>query len=322
MNDPLHAAVIDEQASLWAARLDAGQLSAADRAELESWLSQDPARPALLARYTELSSDLALSLPELAAVGLVEHPAPPARPGYRRGWVLGTVGGLAVAALLAALWFNRAGLRPENLSAPTGERRTFTLADGSRVELNANTSVFIENGQGERRVRLSNGEAFFEVSKDPSRPFIVETPAGSVRVTGTKFNVLTEAATQLEVTVLEGSVQVHPGDAVLHHGDQLTEAKDGVEVQGLTDEQLDDTLAWRRGQIVCNGLPLGTVLARLAHFHGIAIAATPAAAALRFSGRYSLGNLDDFLVQLEQSRKVRVAHSADGSIRVSELGEP
>jgi len=323
----------DEQASLWAARLDGGPLSPADRAELDAWLAADSGHAALLARYTDFSADLELALPELAAAGLLPRAAAPARRPSWAAWKL-AVGGLSAAALVAAFWVVRSVPRPESISAPAGERRSFTLADGSRVELNANTSVQVENGRGERRVRLANGEAFFEVSKDKTRPFIVETPAGSVRVTGTKFSVLTESPSQLEVTVLEGSVQVRTGASAaaqaadpgntLHHGAQLVAEADGVVgLNALTDEGLEDALAWRHGQIVCNGLtPLSTVLARFAHYHGKVITATAGAAALHPGSIYNLEDLDGFFADLGQTLKVRVAHQPDGSIRVSLLGEP
>jgi transmembrane sensor len=327
-NDP----AAEEQASLWAARLEGSSLSAADRAGLADWLAGDPARPALLARYRDLSADLDVVVPELAAAGRVALPPRRAAPATWNPWKIGAAG-LSVAALAAAalVWHGRSAPRAESISSPTGERRTFTLADGSQVELNANTSVTVDNGPGERRVHLANGEAFFEVSKDQSRPFIVETPAGSVRVTGTKFNVLTEASSQLEVTVVEGSVQVRPGDAqatlegspyVLHHGDSLTAEAGGVGLHALAAGDLEDALAWRQGQIVCLDMPLATALGRFAHYHGIAISATPTVAGRSLGGRYSLGDLDGFLGQVAASLKVKVSHLPDGSIRVSLPTEP
>src|SRR5688572_32627171 len=94
----------------------------------------------------------------------------------------------------------------------SAERGSRTLADGTRVELNANTSLRFENTRTQRLVQLASGEAHFIVTKDESRPFIVQTPAGSVRVTGTTFNVRSDPARNtFEVTVVEGSVQVRTG---------------------------------------------------------------------------------------------------------------
>jgi transmembrane sensor len=89
----------------------------------------------------------------------------------------------------------------------------------------------------------------------------------------------------------------------------------------MTD--LEDTLAWRQGQIVFDRTPLRDALARFAWFHGRVITVTPGAADQRLSGRYSLDNLDDFLAALQAVElPVRVATTASGAIRVSLKNEP
>jgi transmembrane sensor len=319
----------DVQASLWAAKLECSVLSDADRAELEAWLALGSSHRELLSRYCSLSAFLDYAVPELEAVGAVE--APVAR---RTRFSGGTIafGGLALAALAAGvLWIGFGYHRPETIAAANGERRSFTLSDGSKIELNANTSLLVENGRSERRVRLDSGEAFFVISKDKSRPFIVETPAGSVRVTGTRFNVLSESASELIVTVEEGTVQVRPGQGgdvsspnpfVLTAGDKLSSETGGTRLAALSSDEVDDALAWRNGQIVCSGMPLSEVLARFAHYHGVSITATPGAAGAKVGARFNLDDLDGFLTQLPQVLKVRVKHEAGGSIAVSLLSEP
>jgi transmembrane sensor len=318
----------DEQAALWAARIEGSSLNAADRAALDSWLDEDPGRRALLERYVHFSADLDCLLPELVASGRVKMPAgsAPARNWWSSRWAV--AGALAAAALAAAVvWLGRPGDHLENVATSVAQRRSFTLADGTRVELNANTRMLIENNRAERRVRLADGEAFFVVTKDRARPFIVETPAGSVRVTGTIFDVRTEDASELDVTVVEGSVQVHPGEAggaqppgpvVLGASDRLSAVAGGVSVQALSASALDDALAWRHGKIVFDGVPLAEALARVAHYHGRRITASDGAAALRISARMSLDDLDGFFTDLEQAMpKVHVTRDPGGDARVS-----
>jgi transmembrane sensor len=322
----------EEQASLWAVRLECSDLSASDRAELDQWLAADPARRTVLSRYCSLSARLDRVVPELAAAGAFEAPGRPRaeRVGWSAWKVLGA--GLVAAALtLSIVWYGRSSGRPEKIAAATGERRTFTLSDGSKVELNANTSIMVENGSRERRVHLDSGEAFFVVSKDKSRPFIVETPAGSVRVTGTRFNVLSESVSQLDVTVEEGTVQVRPGEGsdvsspnpyILTAGDKLSVQPGGTRLQPLSSGEIEDALAWRNGQIVGVNMPLSEVLARFAHYHGVSIRVSAGAANSGIGGRYNLDDLDGFLTQLPQVISVRVKHEAGGSIAVSLLSEP
>jgi transmembrane sensor len=329
---PIPDPAAEDLASLWAARLEGSDLTPADRSELEAWLAGDPSRRDILSRYCRFSADLDVLITELAAAGAVGAPRP--RPAPRAGlnpWKVSAAGLVAASLVAGAVWLGFPGRRPESLSTPAGQRGAFTLADGTRVELNANTSILVENSRDERRVRLANGEAFFVVSKDSARPFIVETPAGSVRVTGTIFNVLTEASSRLDVTVVEGSVQVRPGDAdgaptsgpvKLGAGDRLDDEVGSVSITLLSPGDIDDALAWRQGQIVCKGMPLSEALDRFAHFHGRVLTATAGAGRRSIGGRYPLGNLDEFLAYLDQGLKLRVTRDASGAVRVSLPGEP
>ncbi|MBC7367139.1 MAG: FecR domain-containing protein [Undibacterium sp.] len=325
------------EAALWAARLDGGTLEAADRVALDTWLAASPAHRALLSSYCQFSADLELQLPALVGAGRINLP-PPAVP--RRSWSfkLLTTCTLAAAAVAIALTvhFTRSAALPETFATAVAQRQSITLADGTRVELNARTSLQIALGRTERRVRLASGEAFFQVTKDPSRPFIVETPAGAVRVTGTTFNVLAESPSALDVTVVEGSVQVHPAASAsappasslpppasysLAAGDHLSaRATSGVTVKKLSAAALANTLAWRRGTVVFDDVPLAEALARFAHYHGRDITASSGAARLHISSRFSLDDLEGFFVSLGEMELVPVKITRDpasGSYHIS-----
>lgn len=320
----------DAEAALWAARLEGGTLEAADRVALDNWLAASPAHRALLSSYCQFSADLELQLPALVGAGRISMPPPPA-PRRRWSFNLLTTCTLAAAAVVIALTvhFTRPASAPETIATAVAQRQTITLADGTRVELNARTSLQIALGRTERRVRLASGEAFFHVTKDPSRPFIVETPAGSVRVTGTTFNVLAESPAALDVTVVEGSVQVRPADSASGHsplapatsepaaltaGDHLSARADtGVTVKKLSAAALANTLAWRQGYAVFEDVPLSEALARFAHYHGRGITASPAAAAVRISSRSSLDDLDGFFESLTELARTPMQTSRDAS---------
>jgi transmembrane sensor len=332
--NPSSESDIEEQASLWAARLDGSTLSSSDRAELEAWLARDSARAELLSRYRDLSSDLAQVLPDLAAAGAIESPRVEHR-ASRRAWSARWIAAaaLACAVVAAAVWYDTARPRPESIATASSQRGSFTLSDGTRVELNANTSAQFQNGRSERRIRLAEGEAYFVVTKDKERPFFVETPAGTVRVTGTVFDVRVAATSELEVTVVEGTVQVRPGgpDAeeseskVLHAGDQLTSLEGTAVVRALPAGAVDDALAWRRGLIVCKGMPLTEAVARFAHYNGIRITVTPGAASQTAGGIGGIFGIDDpgsFYEDLGTMYHLRVSHEPDGSARVSSPTEP
>jgi transmembrane sensor len=317
--------VAEEQAALWAARLDGSSLTATDRTTLDAWLAENPAHRTLLSHYCQFSADLEQKLPVLVAAGAVELPTDsvPRRSRTRLLWGAGAMAAAAVMILM--FWLNRPQIQSENLATPMALRKAITLVDGTQVELNAQTSLRIEIDGKARRLRLASGEAFFAVHRDASRPFTVETPAGSVRVTGTQFDISAETAATLEVTVVEGSVLARPGEAAgrsgapvsLAAGDHLSAGPDGVAIRALNAAALDAALAWREGLIVCNGMPLREALARFARYHGRGITATAGAAEQRVVGRYSLDDLDGFLAQLEEQFPVRVTRSLNGTVQVS-----
>lgn len=321
-----HDSAADEQAALWAARLDGDTLDRAQRAELDAWLAEKPVHRMLLSQYCQFSADLEEQVPALVEAGAVTMPPSATAPARRRWkWTFPRLAGVAFAAAAAiavTVHVTRPGPPIQNVSTAPGERNSQTLADGSRVELNANTSLLFENSKKERRVRLAGGEALFTVTKDPTRPFIVETPTGLVRVTGTTFNVRTEPATgALEVTVIEGSVQVRPGElegtppsapVSLVAGDRFSASG----TQTLSESDLDDVLAWREGKIVFHGTPLSEALARYARHQGRSIRATPDVAKLPVGGFYSIDDLTGFLDAIESFLPVKATPDRNGAVSV------
>lgn len=323
---PSHSAA-EEAASHWAARLEGAPLSAAARSDLDAWLAADPLHRSLLSEYCQLSTDLELLLPALAATGGASLPEPAAVPRRRTGFYLATGAALAAAAALAFVFWPAAPAEQfASIATPAAHRQALTLADGTQVELNAQTSLRVEITADQRRVQLAAGQAFFHVSTDPRRPFTVETPAGSVRVTGTEFDVQAGTDATLSVLVATGSVQVRPADpgdgrptapVMLAPGDYLQAGPQGVARSNLSPADRDDALAWRRGQVVFKGIPLSEALARFARYHGVGLAATPAAAQLRIGGRFSLDDLDGFLTTLEEVLPVRVSRGLNGTVQVA-----
>ena len=324
----------DEQASLWAARLEGGTLSAADRDALDAWLNADLAHRPLLSRYCQFSADLEEQLLALVATGGVKLPPEPDTESVIRvsRWTFARVASItlaAAAALALGVWVSRPGTPIETIATAAAQRSSVALADGTRVELNARTNLTFENGSSERHVRLAGGEAFFTVAKDRSRPFIIETPAGSVRVTGTVFNVRCANPAELEVAVVEGSVEVRARESSdspyrLGAKDSLSAVHGVVTRQALTTDQLNDALAWRQGQIALDHVPLRDALARFADYHArtIILSAGILAHGKPVGGWHHIDDLDHFLTGIHASQGVLVRYEPNGTIRVSMPGEP
>lgn len=305
---------IEEEASRWAARLRGRSMTEDDHAALAAWLEADPEHRHVLGRYRELSGQLDVKLgPVMESIAVMQAGA------RRRRWrrarmALAVAAGLAIAI---TVWTHRSN----DFATKTAERHVATLADGSRIELNAQTSLAVDFHSGERRVRLTRGEVLFSVAKDPARPFVIETPAGVVRVTGTVFNVRTTHAECIEVTVLEGTVRLRAtspavADEALTPGRQATMSGDQIALRTLPGDAAQDVAAWRLGQAIFNDTPLGEVVERFAAYQTRAIAIDPAAAELPLGGRYSLDDFDGLLRTIERLLPVRVQRGTDGAVRI------
>jgi ferric-dicitrate binding protein FerR (iron transport regulator) len=98
----------------------------------------------------------------------------------------------------------------QTITVPAGQRINITLGDGTNVWLNARTSLSypVKFGKNNRQVVL-DGEAYFDVTKDKSKPFIVQTDNYNVEVLGTQFDVNAYSETgEFETTLMSGSVKV------------------------------------------------------------------------------------------------------------------
>lgn len=108
--------------------------------------------------------------------------------------------------------FNR-----ESIKTQYAETLQSTLPDGSRITLNSGSKLqYSKNfSEGDRRVTLQ-GEAYFEVTADSSRPFIIALNGAEIRVLGTAFNVKAyKKSDKIEVTVTEGKVSLYEKDKAL-----------------------------------------------------------------------------------------------------------
>ncbi|MGA4633138.1 FecR family protein [Pseudomonas solani] len=254
------ASMIDDElfaeASAWHFRLQADDVSAADRRDFAAWLAGSEARARAWSEVQTLLG--ALQRPARAAHAAERWPA---RRGAWRGWACAAalLLGLGVT-LMQSPWLDR--LRADQATA-VGESRTLDLADGSRVQLNTDSAVQVELGEHERRVRLLRGEAFFEVTHAPERPFLVESGAGWVKVVGTRFSVDRREG-ETRVRVESGRVEVNGGSrqaVLLEHGQGVEFGAAGLgAAHGIDPLQ---AFAWRQRQLVFRQQPLGEVVAEL-----------------------------------------------------------
>jgi len=196
-------------------------------------------------------------------------------PMYRRAirWAAACIV-LAVLSV-AGVQVVRMYQQPESIVTESGAAITeVALPDGTRVVLNQSSSLTYACEDGRvRRVKLI-GEAYFEVKKDPTRPFVVYADGVQVKVTGTHFNVAaypTDA--QCRTTLLEGSVTVSNDQFTsdLVPGDQLTyTSATGAIVKDKCNTEA--AIAWMQGRMDYSQIQLGELMGRLSRMYGCEIA--------------------------------------------------
>jgi transmembrane sensor len=232
---------------------------------------------------------------ETAAVTSLET----ARRQKQKGWLEAIPAPLWAVAMLILLvlpvwWWQSSApvVTPEvQLYVSAGKQQSLQLADGSSVVLNARSSVQV-NLQAERRdITLQQGEAFFEVSQDPQRPFYVTTDLGRIRVVGTAFNV-DRNSNSLVVEVEHGIVEVE----VQHHQYRLL-AGDALRVSADKAIQYhsDKAGGWRNGWREVTDEPLPELITHLQRYSERPIELQNVQPGLMFSGRYSQANVEGTL---------------------------
>lgn len=300
-----------EQAARWLARFAAGDAGAGERAALQEWLAADPAHRrawgdaqatwAGLDALAGLASSEPRSVPatlraeiERCDAKVGAHLSAPLRRSRAR-WIaaaaaLLVAGGLGVTLLRESRRVPAASLvdGARHLETLVGERSEHRLADGSVVWLNTDTEVEVELSAALRSVHLVGGEAYFEVAKDPRRPFVVSAADRSITAVGTAFNVYSRDG-ETRVTVVEGKVEVarlHPRDTAASEvpssrpsarppqpaleAPRLVAAaqaamlgEDVTLVAALPVETLPRQAAWRQGLLYFDGVTLKEIVKQL-----------------------------------------------------------
>ncbi|MFI7803639.1 fec operon regulator FecR [Pseudomonas sp. DD1] len=298
----------------WLLRLEAGDDDPVLRQAFETWLRANPQHTVAWQRVGSLLqqpiADLqrveARSPGQLRAVTqALATPDSEARRKVLRGGLALVLFGVSGAAIfdraqpLNGLWADR--------HTATGERKTFALADGSRLSLNARSSVDIHFSDSRRLVRLREGQVFVDVAADPRRPFVIATAQGEVQALGTQFMVRQEATGSLtsvqlhsvQVTTLGGSQRrVEAGEAAWFSDVDVRPVP--LSVRSRTD--------WRDGRVDIRDEPLGLLIDALRPYRRGVLRVSEQAAKVRVYGVYPLDDPEQTLESLAQTFPLRISH--------------
>jgi len=297
MSGKISAEVLTE-ASSWFIDFNEGDVDAAARTRFTQWLRKSPEHVSAYIQIAAAWEDAPLLQQEprfdrealyalaaaegsvtplraaLPAAQATASPAPTARRFTAPRWQ--AIAACLVLACGIGVWFQ--WQRPPVYQTHIGEQRSIVLKDGSTLSLNARSRVRVAFSRGERRIDLLEGQALFDVAKDPSRPFLVHSGTTVIRAVGTQFDVnRTHGGTV--VTVLEGRIAVsnalaptgaggvlQPGDKtvvppmvrLIGAGERITVARSRASVQKLADPSV--ATAWTQRKLIFDGAPLSEVV--------------------------------------------------------------
>lgn len=193
-------------------------------------------------------------------------------------WV--RMAGIVIVTLLTNYFFqqykeNHAPVSMNIITVPAGQRANITLPDGTNVWLNARTTLQYPSSFNRRQRTVAlNGEAYFDVSKNKKKPFVVQTKNYNIEVLGTKFNVnaYTDQG-EFETALMQGSVKtsslLHPEQTVTlspHHRAYLKNGK--LHVATVSDH---DPYRWKEGLICFKNVPFLKIMKKFEKCYGIRI---------------------------------------------------
>lgn len=321
-----------EEALRWLVVLKNRAVSADDRAAFDLWLQADPRHEAAWTQAQKVwmrvgkigpafanSAPAAISMGASAAVAARPHLAatPAMRPAVsrpapvNRRRLLFAVAAVTAIVAPTVLVLSRPGLFADQRTA-VGERRTVSLPDGSTVELAGASALSVDFAVNVRRVVLQEGEAFFNVAHDPTRPFVVEAASGRVQALGTAFDIKL-GADGVVVAVSEQSVEVSLAGAppvIVREGQQVRYG--AGQLGAVREADLAQIQAWRHDRLVFQEAALGNVIADLERYRGGRIVMTDSRLRdLSVSGEFDARQADAAIDTLASALSIRVHRLTD-----------
>ena len=347
---------IEDQAAEYLAKRDSGEWTDADQVELEHWMAESTAHRVALLRL-EGVWDEARRLKALTA-GLQRGAVPPpgqwqqspffdtdseastqqgvnalppatppvsppeSHPGVRKIRVYAVAATLLMA--LGVGLYVASNLTGERYRTPVGGIAQVPLGDGSHITLNTATQLRVELTPHERHVRLDDGEAFFEVAHDSTRPFVVQVGDKRVIAVGTQFSVRRNGA-DIRVVVTEGKVRIENGTttpqvagdgaagAVFVTPGAIASAGDeGIVVERPGLAEAEEDLSWRQGYLTFHDTSLADAVAEFNRYnlHKITIE-DPSVAAIRISGTFRALNYEAFVRVLDNGFAIHAKTAGD-----------
>jgi transmembrane sensor len=324
---------IREHAAEWFLRLHAHDLNVAERFAYLQWLKASPVHIGETLQICKVYSILYQLKKQLffksqdevsnvVALCSRDQAAEPAR--TRSSWHVRALAVLVaiVLVLVAGAMASRPWLE-STIQTQASEWRSLTLNDGSFVSVGPRTELRDRFGEQQRLLSLSRGEAFFQVAKDPSRPFIVEAGLAVVRATGTRFAV-DRRERDVVVTVEEGAVLVSDGKG--RAGTVELAASEQLTVSGAWPpvvEHVDTVreLAWSNRRLVFEDHTVAAAAAEFNRRNRVRLVVDPALGSEQVRGVFRADDPASFAESIATARKGVVVRESRDVIRLQPQSE-
>ena len=348
-------AAIKEEAGVWLVCLDRGELTTQEAQALQEWLGRSQFHQEYLHKLASNWDNMAI-MSELAEL----FPLPDTEMEHRHrvfgmiprlrqgmGFPLITASTIAAGFLLFIVLFNTttnhqipsAPVIADNYYTAIGEQKSFRLQDGSTISLNTNSRVKTDFTGSQRMVRLQQGEANFQVAKNPQRPFVVYVGTGMVWTVGTAFNVRLSSGI-VDVTVTDGTVKVfadidssesilvldtdtRPPDnnnmeAVVEAGQTVQYSNVIHTVSPVSSDEMTRKLAWQQNALIFKGEPLEQAIKEMARYTDQQLVIVdPAITGTRIGGHFKTGDIDTLLATLNDGFNIKSEQVAPNLIYLS-----
>ena len=333
-------------AAQWVSRIDRG-LAEDEEDQLRRWIAENPENRETFLRVAR-QWDRFNELSRLA--DLFPEPGARRRSRSRLGWyatAASAVVAVAVVLLIADGTPELPGDEPPLASARTtavyetavGEQSTVALADGSRVTLNTNSRLDVRYSDFHRVLTLVRGEIHVDVAPDPDRPLTVFAGDRMVQAVGTSFGVEIRDDRDIEVVVTEGKVLVSvrpdsptgsgdsrtpvlpPSTLTVAQGEEVRLGDDApTEVRDVSDEEIRVRLAWRDGDLIFRGEPLGEAMAEVGRYTTVEfVFLNNQLKEERIVGRFKAGDVEGLLAVLRENLSITYEKTSDGRILLGSL---
>ena len=200
-----------------------------------------------------------------------------------------------------------------------GQQQQITLVDGSKILLNTESALSVDFSEHQRLITLHQGEGYFKVAADSSRPFVVKTAAGQVQALGTAFDVK-QLEQEASVTVFEHAVKITTANGKqknkLLESEQIIFTQDDFKAVNLAN--LQRAAAWHQQIMVFQDKPLAEVVAELNRYRpGKIIIIGDTVKKLSITGVFGIADSDIALQTIQQTLPVKITKFTNNLVIIS-----